>query len=158
DEVPCQPREAGRAGDGGCDRVPVRGQWGRHGDGLRHRAPVGAEDRRRDRARRGQLLHVEHHPWRDEPERDGVHELARYAELRTPSGGCFAGHCDWRLPSISELQTIKDPSAPGCEVDGACIDPVFGPTRAFYYWSATSTPANPLGDDYAYIESFGGGF
>ena len=70
----------------------------------------------------------------------------------------LCGHCDWRLPSISELQRIKDPSALGCGVDGACIDPVFGPTRAFHHWSATSTPANPLGDDYAYTESFGGGF
>jgi hypothetical protein len=76
----------------------------------------------------------------------------------TPMGGCFAGHCDWRVPSISELQTIKDPSVPGCGIDGPCIDHVFGPTASFYYWSATSTPANPLGDDYAYIETFGGGF
>jgi hypothetical protein len=28
--------------------------------------------------------------------------------------GCFANHCDWRLPSIVELLGIIDLSAPGC--------------------------------------------
>jgi hypothetical protein len=56
----------------------------------------------------------------------------------TTSSGCFAGHCDWRLPSIVELQTIVDAGAPGCGNRGACIDQtVFGPTIPFFYWSAT---------------------
>ena len=41
--------------------------------------------------------------------------------------GGFNGHCDWRLPSIVELQTIVDLSATGCP-RSPCIDPIFGPT------------------------------
>ena len=61
--------------------------------------------------------------------------------------GCFADHCDWRLPEISELQTIlvgRD-AAPGqvttCS-DAPCIDPDFaavgGPTASSGYWSAST--------------------
>jgi Protein of unknown function (DUF1566) len=63
--------------------------------------------------------------------------------------GCFAGHCDWRLPSITELAAIMDLNAPGCGSGSACIDMTnFGPTLAeepegdftvgYGYWSATS--------------------
>jgi hypothetical protein len=63
----------------------------------------------------------------------------------TTSNGCFAGHCDWRLPSIVELHTIVDLTAPGCEDGGACIDQtVFGPTIAFFYWSATTDADFPV--------------
>lgn len=54
----------------------------------------------------------------------------------------FAGHCDWRLPTIQELQTILDLSAAGCG-SGPCIDPVFGPTDAFLYWSSTTVASSP---------------
>jgi Protein of unknown function (DUF1566) len=60
-----------------------------------------------------------------------------------PITGCFANHCDWRLPSILELQGIVS-NAPGCGRVSACIDPVFGPTQETQdlYWSATSFNGN----------------
>jgi hypothetical protein len=55
------------------------------------------------------------------------------------SGGCFADHCDWRLPSIVELRSIVDLTVPGCGSGSPCIDEAaFGPTLAFFYWSATT--------------------
>jgi len=58
------------------------------------------------------------------------------------SGSCFAGHCDWRLPTRSELQTILSESYP-CTTS-PCIDQgVFGPTAAFVYWSSTTDGADP---------------
>jgi len=53
------------------------------------------------------------------------------------SGG-FAGHCDWRLPSVVELQTIFDTSVAGCGAGAACIDPIFGPTINYNYWTSTT--------------------
>jgi hypothetical protein len=59
-----------------------------------------------------------------------------FGEAATASDvtGCFAGHCDWRLPSIVELQTIMD-----CGFGPPCIDPVFGPTVSSDYWSASTS-------------------
>ena len=58
--------------------------------------------------------------------------------------GCFANHCDWRLPSIVELQGIVDLSAPGCSAGTSpCIDPIFGPTLLVFYWSATTDAPFP---------------
>lgn len=56
------------------------------------------------------------------------------------SGGCFAGQCDWRLPTLEELQTILLES---CMISGPCIDEsVFGPVGG-YYWSATNYVSDP---------------
>jgi hypothetical protein len=56
---------------------------------------------------------------------------------------CFANHCDWRIPTIAELKTIIETSAPGCHSGSACIDPAFGPTQASYYWSSSSWAVDP---------------
>ena len=65
----------------------------------------------------------------------------------TPPGtvkGGFAGHCDWRLPSVVELAAIVDTTIPGCASGAACIDEtVFGPTQAFVYVTGTTFGFSP---------------
>ena len=92
--------------------------------------------------------------------------LARLNGLFDPDAatGCFANRCDWRLPEISELQTILIGfnAAPGqaatCNVS-PCIDPDFaaigGPTASSIYWSASSLATNPTS---AWSASFINGF
>jgi Protein of unknown function (DUF1566) len=55
--------------------------------------------------------------------------------------GCFTGHCDWRLPSIQELQGILLAAYP-CATD-PCIDPAFGPTFSGFYWSGNTHSNDP---------------
>ena len=66
----------------------------------------------------------------------------------TVTGG-FAGHCDWRLPTVAELQTIIDTSqsptvAPifntGCTAN--CTVTTCSCTASFY-WSSTSNAPSP---------------
>jgi hypothetical protein len=59
-----------------------------------------------------------------------------FGEATTPDDvtGCFAGHCDWRLPNVVELKTILD-----CGFGPPCIDPIFGPTASSLYWSASTS-------------------
>lgn len=60
----------------------------------------------------------------------------------------YAGHADWRLPTrcgplqvepqqACELQSIVD-----CRF-APCIDPVFGPTAASFYWSSSTYAGSP---------------
>jgi hypothetical protein len=69
--------------------------------------------------------------------------------------GGFVGHCDWRLPTIIELQSISDLSAPGCGSGSPCIDATaFGPTVAAFFWSSITAGGFP---DRAWIVGFNSG-
>ncbi|HXJ36835.1 MAG TPA: DUF1566 domain-containing protein, partial [Candidatus Eisenbacteria bacterium] len=59
----------------------------------------------------------------------------------------FAGHNDWRLPTMSGNPPGSTPDAPELEsiivpVLVPRIDPIFGPTRPLDYWSASTDVAN----------------
>jgi hypothetical protein len=57
--------------------------------------------------------------------------------------GCYAGHCDWRVPNIVELQTILIPQFLCNTIP--CIDPIFGPTIPNNYWTSSVGTVNPVG-------------
>jgi hypothetical protein len=79
----------------------------------------------------------------------------------------FAGHNDWRLPSEEgensagqprELESIQlvplDPFAQD-PCGGPCIDPIFSPTAASYYWSSTTLVAGS--PQWAWVVDFNSG-
>lgn len=70
--------------------------------------------------------------------------LARLNTDITPSGSkaCFANHCDWRIPKISELQTIVLDSSPCSNIP---CNTGLGPTNADIYFSASAItyPSDP---------------
>jgi len=66
----------------------------------------------------------------------------------------LAAHSNWRLPTIEELRSIVDTTVAGCGFGAPCIDPIFGPTVANFYWSATTIAGFPNG---AWLVNFGSG-
>ncbi len=72
---------------------------------------------------------------------DGTVFTSMLAVLNGTGGGCFGGHCDWRLPTRGELQTILAEAYP-CALS-PCIDAgAFGPTVPDDYWAATTNALN----------------
>ena len=55
---------------------------------------------------------------------------------------CFANRCDWRIPTIVEVQGILLAPNPNCP-SSPCIDATFGPTQASGYWSSSSSASSP---------------
>jgi len=83
--------------------------------------------------------------------------------LNQLNAASFAGHNDWRVPSqagsntvsaAKELESIFDLTAPGCGLDMACIDPIFGPTIADAYSSATTVTSST---SMVWVGNFGAG-
>jgi hypothetical protein len=64
-------------------------------------------------------------------------------ELNDAAGdgtNCFAGYCDWRLPTsnaIDRAQPAELESIIDCSSGVSCVDPVLGPAAANYYWSSS---------------------
>ena len=79
--------------------------------------------------------------------------LAGLNDAESPDGtaapGCFAGHCDWRMPTLVELKTLQIEPFPCATTP--CLDPVFDPLwqfglicpqeRLFFWSSYTLDPA-----------------
>jgi len=73
--------------------------------------------------------------------------------LSALNGSCLRGQCDWRLPTLVELQTILSDPFP-CATS-PCIDQgKFGPTVAGDCWSSTTIATNP---EAAWLVYFGDG-
>lgn len=56
---------------------------------------------------------------------------------------CFANHCDWRIPTLAELNSLVELYANGCNAGASCIDIALYPTQASPYWSSSAWAGAP---------------
>ncbi len=61
-------------------------------------------------------------------------------DLGPTATGCYANHCDWRLPTVQELQTILQGKFPSCA--NPCVHPEFAPGTDGYQWSVSTVSQN----------------
>jgi hypothetical protein len=85
--------------------------------------------------------------------------------LADVNGGGFAGASGWRLPTLTELQTIVLDFAcrakglgPQCKCPSVpCVDPAVGTTQADGYWSSTSYVPFPVDAFYVFFDTTASG-
>lgn len=56
--------------------------------------------------------------------------------------GCFAGKCDWRLPTLGELISMLDERPSNCTMSPCTSIPGF--TVSSFYWSSSTISDNPI--------------
>jgi uncharacterized protein DUF1566 len=76
------------------------------------------------------------YPWSGDGAEDTIWDWLD--QINTEGGTGYAGHNDWRVPNVRELQSIVDYG-----VFNPTIDPIFGPTATSRYWSSTTFALDP---------------
>jgi uncharacterized protein DUF1566 len=72
--------------------------------------------------------------------------------------GCFAGHCDWRLPTIGELRSMLDAQNPSCTMSPCTTIPGFTRSGPSDYYLSSSTLSPPGLPNFAWNVFFTDGY
>jgi hypothetical protein len=86
------------------------------------------------------------YPWSGDGSTDTIWDWL--ADINAEGGTGYAGHNDWRIPNVRELQSIADYGVL------PTIAPLFGPTSESEYWSSTAFAPNPSAAED--VDFFGG--